>query len=325
MASASAGWSRTSVQSNVCVRCRHRHCRTAAGRRHEPSRRRGRRSPPSRFRMLGGNWRASLRHSPHLPPRGAAPRRGRGTSQCRRPFRSGALRNTPTGSSGLASSTGQRAASSAVTWRGLPGTKTKPAYVAGRAARTSSTRFNPHSFDPAENRARAPPRPGSRRASAMSRPGTLDPGASRSTSARVEMPNSETSMRSGANRASRSVVARSMLRSRRSRLLMPISGAPSASARRISPSSWTSTSASMPSGAPRRSSRAPRSSSSSDSITSTASAPAIRASTTWRGSMKKSLARIGPSNSSRAAARSSSDPPKYCASHSTLSASATPA
>ena len=35
-------------------------------------------------------------------------------------------------------------------------------------------------------------------------------------------------------------------RSRRSRLLMPISGAPSASARRISASSWTSTSASMP-------------------------------------------------------------------------------
>ena len=48
---------------------------------------------------------------------------------------------------------------------------------------------------------------------------------------RVEMPDSETSRRSGARRASRSVVARSIDRSRRSRLLMPISGAPSASAR----------------------------------------------------------------------------------------------
>jgi anthranilate phosphoribosyltransferase len=66
-------------------------------------------------------------------------------------------------------------------------------------------------------------------------------------------------------------------------------------------------------------------SSSRDSITRIASAPAIRASATWRRSMKKSLARIGPSNSRRAAARSPSEPPKCAASQSTLSASATPA
>jgi hypothetical protein len=66
-------------------------------------------------------------------------------------------------------------------------------------------------------------------------------------------------------------------------------------------------------------------SSSTDSITSTASAPTIRASATCRRSMKKSLARIGPSNAVHAAARSSSDPPKNAPSVSTLSASATPA
>ena len=123
-------------------------------------------------------------------------------------------------------------------------------------------------------------------------------GASRSTSPRAAMPDSETSSRSGAMAASRSVVARSMRevaqvavvdadqrRTERKRaahlgFVMHLDQRVHAEAPRLVDHL-----------------RPRPSSSSSDSMTRIASAPAIRASTTWRGSMKKSLARIGPSNS----------------------------
>ncbi len=54
----------------------------------------------------------------------------------------------------------------------------------------------------------------------------------------------------------------------------------------------------------------------------TASAPAARASTTWSGSRVKSFRSIGMPVARFAAARSSSDPPKYIRSVSTLSADA---
>ena len=61
--------------------------------------------------------------------------------------RSGASRNTPTGSIPERRAVpASGAASSAVTWRGLPGTKTKPANAAGRAARKSAPQFRPHNL-----------------------------------------------------------------------------------------------------------------------------------------------------------------------------------
>ncbi len=161
---------------------------------------------------------------------------------------SGASRNTPTGSiPAWRAVPASGAASSAVTWRGLPGTKTKPANAAGRAARTSAPQFNPHNLTRPKTSSRAAwagfggahqRRADEEGVDARREP--FDVGA-RSRS-RIRRRAGDP----GASRASRSVVARSIERSRRSRLLMPISGAPSASARRISASSWTSTSASMP-------------------------------------------------------------------------------
>ncbi len=204
------------------------------------------------------------------------------------------------------------AACSAVTWRGLPGTNTKPANAAGRAARRSAPRLRSAHLGAAENEL-------SRRLRRFARTRISDEPTrkastrpeSRSTSLRLTMPDSETSRRSGARPASRSVVERSMReiaqvavidadqrrseRQRAAHLALRHEPRPAHPCR---------------SAALRRSSRALRRRPASDSMTRTASAPAIRASTTCRRSMKKSLARIGPSNRRRAAARSSSEPPK---------------
>ena len=103
-------------------------------------------------------------------------------------------------------------------------------------------------FGAAEDRARAPLERGRQRASATSR-SRKHRRAVRSRSMSPGCRNAglgdEQAVRRQTARAARSSRGRS-LRSRRSRLLMPISGAPSARARRISASSWTSTSASMP-------------------------------------------------------------------------------
>src|SRR6476646_9568730 len=99
------------------------------------------------------------------------------------------------------------AASWAVTWRGLPGTNTKPAKQADRAARRSAPQFSPHNLV----------RPNSRSRAACAGSGAFiseEPirkastwGASRSTCAWVAIPDSETSTRPAASDARRSEVA----------------------------------------------------------------------------------------------------------------------
>ena len=123
----------------------------------------------------------------------------------------------------------------AVTWRGLPGTNTKPANAAGRAAREVRAAVEAAQFGAAEDQLARGLRRDRRRASATSRQEAVDlrrepvdVGARRNAGLR-----NEHAVAAPAAPAARSST-RSMMRSRRSRLLMPISGAPSASARRIS-------------------------------------------------------------------------------------------
>ncbi len=91
--------------------------------------------------------------------------------------------------------------------------------------------------------------------------------------------------------ASRSVVPRSTLKVRRSRLLMPITDAPASTARAISAALFTSTSGSIPSSRDSAIRRTSAESSSAATMSRTESAPFTRASSTWYSSTRKSLRR----------------------------------
>ena len=99
-----------------------------------------------------------------------------------------------------------------------------------------------------------------------------------------------------ASGARRSLTPRSTAKLLRSRLLIPTTLAPTAAARSISRSSWTSTSASIPQSVAAARSSASAASSSAATINSTASAPCARASTIWYGVDDEVLAqdRNGP-------------------------------
>ena len=92
---------------------------------------------------------------------------------------------------------------------------------------------------------------------------------------------------------------------------------PTPSARSSSASSWTSTSASSSSSPAMAWKSISSWSSRAATMSSTASAPMIRARTTSRGSTVKSLRRTGRSTAWRAARRSSAEPPNHCSSVST--------
>src|SRR5439155_865241 len=105
-------------------------------------------------------------------------------------------------------------------------------------------------------------------------------------------------------------VARETSKVARSRLLMPMSVAPSPAARSSSASLCTSTSTSRPPARAAASRSAPCLAVTPPTTSSTASAPKARASSIWYGSIKKSLRRQGSPEAARAEARCSSAPPK---------------
>src|SRR5881396_2948654 len=145
----------------------------------------------------------------------------------------------------------------------------------------------------------------------------------RRTSAAERSPlSATTSAPDGARGARCSAVARETSKVARSRLLMPISVAPSAAARSSSASPCTSTSTSRPAARAAASRSAPCLAVTPPTTSSTASAPKARASSIWYGSMRKSLRRQGSPEATRAAARCSSAPPKNGPSVSTESAAA---
>ncbi len=124
------------------------------------------------------------------------------------------------------------------------------------------------------------------------------------TSGCARMPDSVTSRRSDGTSASMpSVVSSVTSKVRRLRLLMPSSGVRSRSARVSSAPSCTSTSTSMPSSSAAASSSPIWPSPRHAAISSTQSAPIARASTTWYGSIRKSLRITGSAHAARAACR----------------------
>ena len=126
--------------------------------------------------------------------------------------------------------------------------------------------------------------------------------ARRSRSAWLLIPLSLTSsVPSGASGARRSVVARSVTKRLRSRLLTPIRRDLSAAARSISASLCTSTSTSMPRSSAAASISCITPSSSAATMIRMASAPMARASATCQGSTMKSLRSTGRSQAARAA------------------------
>src|SRR2546426_568308 len=114
----------------------------------------------------------------------------------------------------------------------------------------------------------------------------------RRTSAAERSPlSATTSAPDGARGARRSAVARETSKVARSRLLMPMSVAPSPAARSSSASLCTSTSTSRPPARAAASRSAPCLAVTPPTTSSTASAPKARASSIWYGSMRKSLRR----------------------------------
>src|SRR5689334_16562248 len=144
----------------------------------------------------------------------------------------------------------------------------------------------------------------------------------RRTSSAVKNPLSLTTIGPGGIcGSSASVVSRRVSNVARSRLLMPITRAPIVSAVSSSPAVWHSTSGESPS--PLAAAARSRSCAASRMLTisSTASAPAARASHSWYSSSVKSLRSTGTSTAVRTAARSPRLPRKYFASVSTEMAS----
>src|SRR5947199_227893 len=145
----------------------------------------------------------------------------------------------------------------------------------------------------------------------------------RRTSAAERSPlSATTSAPDGARGARCSAVARETSKVARSRLLMPMSVAPSAAARPSSASVCTSTRTSRPAAAPAAIRSAPCPAPTAATISSTASAPKARASSIWYEAISKSLRRQGSPEAARAATRCSSAPPKNGPSVSTESAAA---
>ena len=129
--------------------------------------------------------------------------------------------------------------------------------------------------------------------------------------ARDSIPLSAITTRSrGAPATSSSCARRSMRNEDRSRALIPITGAPSATARSSSCASCASTSVSRPRRAATPNSSRTAASSRSRRSSSTASAPASRAVTRCSSVEKKPFARSGTADDERAARRSSHVPPK---------------
>ena len=278
-------------------------------------RRRGRRSTAVQISHASGSCAAQRRHIvAHPRCRAAGPRAGpsivamSATTRDRR-VAEHADRQHP----GLRASAGQRRGFRAVTWRGLPGTNTKPAKAAGRAARDVRAAIQAAQFDAAEDQLARRLRPDRRRASATMptrKPSTMRRQAARRRRAsrcRIR----ETSMRSGASGASRSVVARSMRKV--AQVAVVDADQRRAERERAAHLGFVMDLDQRVHAEPARLGdhrRAPRRRRAATASPASRRRRRSRASATWRGSMKKSLARIGPSNSPRAAARSSSEPPK---------------
>ena len=112
---------------------------------------------------------------------------------------------------------------------------------------------------------------------------------------------------------------------RRSRLLIPISRAPVASAASISRASCASTSGSSPRSRARATSFAIRFAGCSTARRRTRSAPAARRRSSCRGSTMNSLARTGTETAALTARRSATDPPNQWGSQRTEMAAAPPA
>src|SRR5581483_5602684 len=144
----------------------------------------------------------------------------------------------------------------------------------------------------------------------------------RRTSAREAIPLSEIRHApAGACGASRSVTARSVRNVARSRLLIPITAAPSSTARSSSASPCTSTSGASPSPFAAWKRSRSRAGSRMATISSAASAPCARASQSWYSSSTKSFSSTGHSTAARTVSRSSRLPWK-CRSVRTESAAA---
>ncbi|ATB50193.1 hypothetical protein MYMAC_005848 [Corallococcus macrosporus DSM 14697] len=118
----------------------------------------------------------------------------------------------------------------------------------------------------------------------------------------------------------RSAVPVSVFSVARSRLLMPTSFAPAASARSACASVWASTNAATPTAFAVATISRSSPSSSASAMSSTASAPHSALSSTSRAATRKSLRSTGSATAARTATRSSSAPPKSGPSVSTLMA-----